>query len=57
MKKIVAVFLLILSGYVLVGCNTMHGFGKDVEKFRRKAPGKPVRFPFDAVAMQLFRQR
>ncbi|MDB5764221.1 MAG: Entericidin [Herminiimonas sp.] len=43
MKKIAAVFLLILSGYVLVGCNTMHGFGKDVEKVGDKIQEKSAR--------------
>ncbi len=31
MKK-VAVVLLTLSAVLLAGCNTVHGFGKDVEK-------------------------
>ena len=38
MKK--AVLLLIASVWLLAGCNTMHGFGKDVERAGEKIQGK-----------------
>ncbi|HWT71498.1 MAG TPA: entericidin A/B family lipoprotein [Oxalicibacterium sp.] len=38
MKKIVA--LLIASAWLLAGCNTVHGFGKDVEHVGDKIQGK-----------------
>ncbi|MFL9925653.1 entericidin A/B family lipoprotein [Herbaspirillum lusitanum] len=36
MKKITALFLLIASVTVLAGCNTVNGFGKDVEHVGEK---------------------
>ncbi|MES2934997.1 MAG: entericidin A/B family lipoprotein [Pseudomonadota bacterium] len=36
MKKILALALLVASGYMLAGCNTMNGLGKDVEKVGEK---------------------
>lgn len=41
MKKIVA--LLITSMWLLAGCNTMNGFGKDVEKLGDKVQQKSAR--------------
>lgn len=41
MKKIVA--LLIASVWLLAGCNTMNGFGKDVEKLGDKVQQKSAR--------------
>ena len=38
MKKIAA--LLIVSAWLLAGCNTVHGFGKDVEHVGDKIQGK-----------------
>jgi len=32
MKKAFTLLLLVASGYMLSGCNTMGGFGKDVER-------------------------
>ncbi|MEC5216318.1 entericidin A [Actimicrobium sp. GrIS 1.19] len=39
MKRTITV-LLVLSGFLLSGCNTVHGFGKDVEKVGEKVQGK-----------------
>lgn len=36
MKKAIALFLLIAVGSVVVGCNTVRGFGQDVEKVGEK---------------------
>tara|TARA_R110001599_G_scaffold171353_1_gene362463 strand:+ start:482491 stop:482616 length:126 start_codon:yes stop_codon:yes gene_type:complete len=41
MKKIVA--LMIASVCLLAGCNTMNGFGKDVEKLGDKVQQKSAR--------------
>ena len=38
MKKIVA--LLLVSVWLLAGCNTVHGFGKDVQHVGGKIEGK-----------------
>lgn len=38
MKKIA--ILLIASAWLLAGCNTFHGFGKDVEHVGDKIQGK-----------------
>ena len=35
MKKLIAV-VLVIATFALAGCNTMHGFGKDVEKVGEK---------------------
>ena len=35
MNKAIALVLVVVS-FVLAGCNTMHGFGKDVEKVGEK---------------------
>jgi predicted small secreted protein len=43
MKKIAALFLLAAMGYMMVGCNTVHGFGKDVEKVGDKVQEKSAR--------------
>ncbi|MBC7512917.1 MAG: entericidin A/B family lipoprotein [Herminiimonas sp.] len=32
MKKAFTLFLLVASGYMLSGCNTMSGMGKDIER-------------------------
>lgn len=32
MKKTFALLLLVASGYLLAGCNTMNGMGKDIER-------------------------
>ncbi len=32
MKKAFTMLLLIATGYMLTGCNTMNGLGKDVER-------------------------
>lgn len=32
MKKAFTLFLLVASGYMLSGCNTMNGMGKDIER-------------------------
>lgn len=38
MKKVA--LLLIASVWLLAGCNTVHGFGKDVERAGEKIQGK-----------------
>ncbi len=38
MKKLVTL-VLILTALILTGCNTMYGFGKDVEKVGEKIQG------------------
>ncbi len=38
MKKAIAL-VLILSGLILTGCNTIHGIGRDVEKVGEKIQG------------------
>jgi entericidin A len=43
MKKIFTLFLLAASAVVLIGCNTMHGFGKDVEKVGEKVQQKTAK--------------
>jgi entericidin A len=43
MKKAFAMFLLAASAVVLIGCNTMHGFGKDVEKVGEKVQQKTAK--------------
>lgn len=43
MKKAFTLFLLAGSALVLIGCNTMHGFGKDVEKVGEKVQQKSAR--------------
>jgi entericidin A len=40
MKKIVSLFLLSVFAYLLTGCNTMHGFGKDMEHLGDKIQNK-----------------
>ena len=40
MKKVIALVLLAASAYVLAGCNTVHGFGQDVEKVGEKMQEK-----------------
>jgi predicted small secreted protein len=32
MKKVFTLLLLVTSGYMLSGCNTMNGMGKDIER-------------------------
>lgn len=39
MKKTIALFLMIAVSSFLVGCNTVNGFGKDVEKVGEKMQG------------------
>jgi entericidin A len=43
MKKTFTFFLLAASVIVLGGCNTVHGFGKDVEKVGEKVQQKSAR--------------
>ena len=43
MKKAFALFLVVASAVVLIGCNTMHGLGKDVEKVGEKVQQKSAR--------------
>ena len=38
MNKVIALAL-VLVGLMLAGCNTVHGFGKDVEKVGEKMQG------------------
>ncbi|HCE09872.1 MAG TPA: entericidin [Oxalobacteraceae bacterium] len=40
MKRITAWVLLLSSGLLFAGCNTMHGLGKDVEKLGEKVQQK-----------------
>jgi entericidin A len=40
MKKTVSLFLLVAFAYLLAGCNTVHGFGKDVEHLGDKIQNK-----------------
>lgn len=40
MKKVVSFFLLIASMTTLTACNTVHGFGRDVERLGEKVQGK-----------------
>jgi entericidin A len=40
MKKAIALFLLVAASQILAGCNTMHGFGKDLEKVGDKIQEK-----------------
>ena len=40
MMRWIATFCLCLSLLTLVGCNTLHGFGKDVEKGGQKIQEK-----------------
>ncbi len=39
MKKVTAI-LMLAAGFLLVGCNTMSGFGKDVSKAGDKIENK-----------------
>ncbi|WP_076590952.1 entericidin A/B family lipoprotein [Herminiimonas arsenitoxidans] len=43
MKKAISFFLLITSVYLLAGCNTMNGFGKDVEHLGDKIQNKAAK--------------
>ena len=43
MKKAIALFVLIAAGTLLTGCNTVHGFGKDVEKVGDKMQEKSAK--------------
>lgn len=43
MKKAFTLLLLAASAVVLSGCNTMHGFGKDVEKVGEKVQQKTTK--------------
>ena len=43
MKKAFTLFLLAASAQLLIGCNTVHGFGKDVEKVGEKVQQKSAR--------------
>lgn len=43
MKKMIALFLLVATSYMMAGCNTVHGFGKDVEKVGDKVQEKSAR--------------
>ncbi|WP_341675188.1 entericidin A/B family lipoprotein [Niveibacterium sp. SC-1] len=40
MMKIVRIVLVALAALSLTACNTVHGFGKDVEKVGDKIQGK-----------------
>ena len=39
MKKTALIILMVFCMAVLTGCNTMHGFGKDVSKLGEKIEG------------------
>lgn len=39
MKKVITLLLLVTSGYMLSGCNTMNGMGKDIERGGEKIQG------------------
>ena len=43
MKKAIALIVLLSSGVLFTGCNTMHGLGKDVEKLGEKVQEKSAR--------------
>jgi entericidin A len=36
MRKVTALIVLTALSFVLLGCNTVHGFGQDVEKVGEK---------------------
>ncbi|MEN8262980.1 MAG: entericidin A/B family lipoprotein [Nitrospirota bacterium] len=40
MRKIVVTIMVVLFLTVLAGCNTMHGFGKDMKKLGKKIEDK-----------------
>jgi entericidin A len=40
MKKIIAFCILVAAASLMAGCNTFHGFGKDVEHVGEKIQGK-----------------
>ncbi|MGS0741612.1 entericidin A/B family lipoprotein [Glaciimonas sp. GG7] len=40
MKKIITFCILAVAATLIAGCNTMHGFGKDVEHVGEKIQGK-----------------
>ncbi len=39
MKRVIAAFLFVLVACMLTACNTVNGFGKDVEKVGEKMQG------------------
>ncbi len=43
MKKACALFLLAVTAYISTGCNTVNGFGRDVEKVGEKVQQKSAR--------------
>ncbi|MBS0307410.1 MAG: entericidin A/B family lipoprotein [Proteobacteria bacterium] len=43
MRKAIALFLLIAMSQLLVACNTVHGFGQDIEKVGEKMQEKSKR--------------
>ncbi len=43
MKKIIALVLLAATTYMMVGCNTVNGLGKDVEKVGDKMQEKSAK--------------
>ncbi|WP_293780708.1 entericidin A/B family lipoprotein [uncultured Oxalicibacterium sp.] len=40
MKKLIAIFCVLAMGASLTACNTVQGFGKDVERGGEKIQGK-----------------
>lgn len=40
MKKAITLFFLVVATQFLVGCNTVHGFGQDIEKVGEKMQEK-----------------
>jgi entericidin A len=43
MKKIIGLVVLIAATYVMVGCNTVNGLGKDIEKVGDKMQEKSAK--------------
>jgi entericidin A len=43
MKKTFAMLILAAASLALIGCNTVHGFGKDVAKVGEKVQQKSAR--------------
>ena len=43
MKRVIALLLLAAAGQLLAGCNTVNGFGKDLEKVGDKIQSKSSR--------------
>lgn len=43
MKKAIVLLVMVAAGTMLTACNTMHGFGKDVEKVGEKVQEKSAK--------------